>query len=171
MRIKQIMSAIREKIKGSYNIALSKGMKVGNNVRIMGGVNFGSEPYLIELGNDVTISFNVTLVNHDGATWVFRDMKEYKNIIKYGKIRIGDRSFIGCNTIILPGVTIGSRCVVGAGSVVTKDIPNGKVVAGNPARVIMTTEEYAKKTKNNMSSVDFEKYNANKKEYLLEWLE
>lgn len=171
MRIKQIMSAIREKIKGSYNIALSKGMKVGNNVRIMGGINFGSEPYLIELGNDVTISFNVTFVNHDGGTWVFRDMKEYKNIIKYGKIRIGDRSFIGCNTIILPGVTIGSRCVVGAGSVVTKDIPNGKVVAGNPARVIMTTEEYAKKTNNNMSSIDFEKYNANKKEYLLEWLE
>lgn len=170
MRIKQMVSAIRDKIKGSYNVALSKGMKVGNNVRIMGGDDFGSEPYLIELGNDVTISFNVTFVNHDGGTWAFRDLKEYENIIKYGKIRIGDRSFVGCNTIILPGVTIGSRCVVGAGSVVTKDIPDGMVVAGNPARVIMTTEEYAKKIKGKMTPVDFEKYHANKKDYLLKWL-
>lgn len=109
---------------------------------------------------------NVTFINHDGGTWAFRDIDEYNDVIKYGKIRVGDRSFIGCNTTILPGVTIGSRCVIGAGSVVTKDVPDGMVVAGNPARIIMSTDEYARKSKEKMISADIKQYEIDKKKYL-----
>ena len=53
--------------------------------------------------------------------------------------------FVGANATILPGVHIGSNCVVAANSVVTKDVPDGSVVAGNPARVITTIEEWSQK--------------------------
>jgi maltose O-acetyltransferase len=56
-------------------------------------------------------------------------------------IAIGDDVWLGGGAIVLPGVTIGDRAVVGAGSVVTRDVPADTVVAGNPARVIRTLEE------------------------------
>lgn len=154
----------------SHKKALKDGLIEGHGVSIMGGVNFGSEPYLIRLGNDVRISFGVSFVNHDGGTWAFRDMSEYKDVIKYGKITIGDRSFIGCNAIIMPGVHIGKRCVVGAGSVVTKDIPDGMVVCGVPARVIMTTEEYAQKSLQQMLPYNKDEYQKDKRAYLKKYL-
>ena len=56
---------------------------------------------------------------------------------EYGKeVRIGDNVWIGGNTVICPGVTIGDCCVIGAGSVVTKDIPSWTIAAGNPCRAI-----------------------------------
>ena len=51
-------------------------------------------------------------------------------------VRLGDRVWVGCRTIILKGVTIGDDAVIGAGSVVTKDVPENVVAAGNPCRVI-----------------------------------
>jgi len=51
-------------------------------------------------------------------------------------VRIGADAFVGMRAIILPGVSVGQRCVVGAGSVVTRDLPEGKICAGNPAKVI-----------------------------------
>ncbi|WP_276866657.1 DapH/DapD/GlmU-related protein [Bacteroides heparinolyticus] len=51
-------------------------------------------------------------------------------------VRIGDNCFIGNGAILLPGITIGNEVIVGAGSVVTKDVPSNTIVAGNPARVI-----------------------------------
>lgn len=59
------------------------------------------------------------------------------SMYEYGiPVTIGDNVWIGGNTVICPGVTIGSNCVVGAGSVVTKDIPDWSMAAGNPCRVI-----------------------------------
>ena len=75
---------------------------------------------------------------------------------------------MGARSTILPGVTIGSHCVVGAGSLVNKDVPDGTVVAGVPAKFICTTEEYAEKCLKNMPS-DFNEteYLNNKKDYLV----
>ena len=162
---------IKNWIDGGYKVAIKNGMHVGKGVSVMGNVNFGSEPYLITLEDRVRISFGVAFVTHDGGTWAFRDMEEYTDVIKYGRIRVGERTFIGCNSTIMPGVTIGKRCVIGAGSVVTKDIPDGCVAAGVPARVIMTTEEYAKKSKESMKPYDKEAYLEDKKAYLQEYLD
>lgn len=161
---------IKKLIKGNYQLALDQGLQVGKGVTIMGDVNFGSEPYLITLGDDVRVSSHVSFITHDGGTWAFRDQDKYKKVIKYGKIKVGNRTFIGSKATIMPGVTIGSRCVIGAGAVVTEDIPNNSVAVGVPAKVIMTTEDYAEKCLAQMKPYNEEEYKRNKKEYLLKWL-
>ena len=150
--------------------ALKNGLKEGNNVTIMGGGSFGSEPYLIELADNVRLSSNVTFVTHDGGTWAFRDQERYAEVIRYGKIYVGEHTFIGTGAIIMPGVTIGKRCVIGAGAVVTKDIPNNSVVVGVPAKVISTTEQYAEKCLKEQRPYDKDEYLRDKREYLLKWL-
>ena len=137
-----LIKRIIRKIYGSYRMALKEGLNVGNNVSIVGSVNFGSEPYLITLGDNVRVSMDVMFINHDGGTWAFRDIDEYKGVIKYGKINVGAHTFIGARTIIMPGVTIGERCVIGAGSVVTRSIPANSFAAGNPCRVIRELTEH-----------------------------
>ena len=61
------------------------------------------------------------------------------------EIKIGNDCFIGIRSIILPGTTIGDRTIVGAGAVVKGNIPAGVIVAGNPAKIIGTVEEYVAK--------------------------
>lgn len=94
-RINNFVRGIRKKMLGSLESARRDGMQTGSNTRVMGGVDFGSEPYLITLGDDITISFGVHFVTHDGGTWAFRDMDEYENIHKFGRIRVGSHSFVG----------------------------------------------------------------------------
>ena len=65
--------------------------------------------------------------------------------LRHLKIDVRDNSYIGVNATVLPNVTIGPNAVVGACAVVTKDVPEGVVVAGNPARVICTLDEYEQK--------------------------
>lgn len=119
------------------------GVKAGDNIRITGKVVFGSEPFLIELGNDITIARDVVFHTHDGGVWVFR--KQYPGINVYRKIVVGDNVFIGAGSAILPGVTIGSNVVVAANSVVTKNCDSDSVYAGVPARRIKDLEEYKEK--------------------------
>lgn len=110
--------------------ARRRGVKVGENCRIYTR-NFGSEPWLIEIGDNVTITSGVKLLTHDGSTWLFRDEKGRRFL--YKPIQIGNFVFIGVNSIIMPGVVIEDFVIVGAGSVVTKSVPRGSIVAGNPA--------------------------------------
>lgn len=121
--------------------------------------NFGSEPYLIEIGNNVKIVNGVRFITHDGGVHVLRNSKEkYRNIDLFGRIIIKDNVFIGLNSIILPGVTIGTNVVIGAGSIVTRSIPDNTIVAGNPARKICTINEFEIKRKNlflNSKQLDF----------------
>jgi len=112
----------------------------GSNVRLTGKVDFGSEPFLIRLGSDITIADGVRFLTHDGGVRVFR--KRDPGIHVYAPITVGNSVFIGVNAIIMPGVNVGSNSVIGAGSVVTKDVPSGEVWAGVPARRLKTTEEY-----------------------------
>lgn len=72
---------------------------------------------------------------------------ELAEMDRFGKIKIGDNCDIGMNATIMPGVTIGKNCIVGAGAVVTHDIPDSSVAVGVPARVIETVEEYMEKNK------------------------
>ncbi|USK33680.1 acyltransferase [Bacillus sp. F19] len=118
------------------------GVEVGENCRIE-TFNFGSEPYLVKIGDHVTVGANVQFVTHDGGVWVIRD--KYPKIDVFGEIIIEDNCFIGINSIILPNVRIGANSVVGAGSVVTKDVEPNSVVAGVPARKISDLETYTQK--------------------------
>lgn len=118
------------------------GVSIGENCRIS-SYQWGSEPYLISIGNHVHITSNVQFITHDGGVWVFRE--EIPNFDVFGKIYINDNTYIGNNCLILPGVTIGKNCVVGANSVITKSIKDNSVVAGVPAKYIMSTQEYKEK--------------------------
>jgi acetyltransferase-like isoleucine patch superfamily enzyme len=71
-------------------------------------------------------------------------------------IEIMDNVFIGCNSTILGGVTIGNNVVVAAGSVVTKDVPPNSVVAGNPAKVIESFDDYINKRYGSYHSYDID---------------
>lgn len=101
------------------------GVNIGENCRLINSPDWGSEPWLISIGNRTEISFDCVFITHDGATWVFRDDENYGRVKKFGKIEIGNNCFVGARSIILPGVKMGDRSVVAAGSVVTKNIPAG----------------------------------------------
>jgi len=100
---------------------------------------FSSEPYLITIGNNVRIAKNVCFFTH-GGIWPLR--KQTDDLDYFGKISIGNNCYIGQDVKILPGITIEDNCIVGTGSVVTKSIRKGYVVAGNPAKYIGTTEDF-----------------------------
>lgn len=119
-----------------------QGAKIGENNRLEIR-SIGKEPFLLEIGNHCTIAPNVTFLRHDGGTWLFTE--EDPSLQKFGPIVIKDNCFIGMSSIIMGNVHIGPNAVVGAGAVVTKDVPPGTVVAGNPARLIGTIAEYKEK--------------------------
>ena len=169
----QLLKVIRYKVMAITNpikYARKIGVSVGQNCRFISAPDFGSEPFLIEVGNHVTVSSEVAMITHDGGTWCVRDEEEYKGIFKYVKIIIKDNCFIGMRSIIMPGVTIGANSIVAAGAIVTKDVPENSVVAGVPARVIKSTTEYANDIMASMPHYDFDNYKNNKKEELLKIL-
>ncbi|WP_240963224.1 acyltransferase [Antrihabitans stalactiti] len=102
------------------------------------------EQGIISLGHRCVLSEHVMLLTHDFSLDRYSEkMGIAPSDMEYetkGKIRIGDYAFIGIRSIIMPGVTIGDGAIVGAGSVVTKSVGDGMVVAGNPARELGTVE-------------------------------
>jgi acetyltransferase-like isoleucine patch superfamily enzyme len=110
------------------------GLKIGIGCEIY-SKEFDSEPFLIEIGNHVVIAPGSVFITHDGAVWVMRHA--FPEMDLFGRISIGDNTFVGVNCIIMPNTTIGSNCIIGAGSVVRGNIPDNSVVMGNPAKVIM----------------------------------
>ena len=120
------------------------GVQIGKNCRIY-RASFGTEPYLISLGNHVHIGERVRFITHDGGAWVVRELTGCGDWDYFGPIRIDDNVFIGNDVIILPNVHIEKNCVIGTGSVVTKNIPAGSIAAGVPARRIRSVEEYCQK--------------------------
>jgi acetyltransferase-like isoleucine patch superfamily enzyme len=123
------------------NYARNIGVKIGANCSI-NTRHWGTEPYLIEIGNHTQITSEVWFYTHGGG-WVFRE--KYPDFDFFGKIKIGNNVYIGNHALILPGVTIEDNVIVGAGAVVTKSIPSGVIVGGNPAKIIGRIEDYEKK--------------------------
>ncbi len=108
------------------------GLKVGTGGFIgMHGWFEDMAPHRVTIGDSCTISFRVTLVAHGPK----RDASDMDIVIR-------DGAYIGCNATILPGVTVGESAGVGACAVVTKDVPPGAIVAGNPARILRYKDGY-----------------------------
>lgn len=175
----RIINYIFDKILFRDNITIARklGVKMGKQCRILSNPYscFGSEPYLVEIGDNVEITNGCHFITHDGAVWVLRNkFEDYANKDVFGKIVVGNNVFIGLCSTILPGVKIGDNVIVGAGAVVTKDIPNDEVWAGVPAKRICSLEEYKEKVL--VTSTPTKGMNAKQKEAYLrtnfpEWFE
>jgi maltose O-acetyltransferase len=122
-----------------------RGLVVGKNFHMLAEVIIDyAHVWHIEIGDDVTLAPRVHILAHDAST------KMHLNYTRIGKVKIGNRVFVGAGSIILPGVTIGNDVVIGAGSVVSRDVPDGHVAAGNPARVICTIDAFLQKRRKEM---------------------
>ena len=119
-----------------------QGAKIGEGCSIV-PFSLGTEPYLVKIGNNVTIAQGVCFITHDGGVWVFR--KEIPDIQVFGTIIIEDNCVIGQNSILFPNVKIGHNSIVGAGSVVISDIPPNTIAMGVPARPFGSVEKYKEK--------------------------
>jgi acetyltransferase-like isoleucine patch superfamily enzyme len=141
--------------KSGVDYARYKGVKVGDGCRIY-TTSFGSEPWMISIGNKVTVTSGVVLLTHDGSTWLMNDEKGRRYL--YRRVEIGNNVFIGVNSIIMPGVKIDDNVIVAAGSVVTKSVPSGVIIGGNPAKIIGNYDQYKKEViKNYISDEDMDR--------------
>lgn len=123
---------------------------IGNNV-FVGGQTVIDCSMKIEIDDDVLISFGCLLTDTDGHSFRYsirkHDLANYRqkkhdwSTVKSTPIKILKGAWIGAHSIILKGVTVGEGAIVGAGSVVTKDVPSWTIVAGNPAKLIRKLSE------------------------------
>ena len=143
------------------------GVSVGEGSDISSNVSFGSEPYLITLGDKVRVSHGVEFVTHDGGAWVVRHyMPKYYDVDLMAQIIVGNNVHIGTHCTVMPGVRIGDNVIIGSGAIVTHDIPSNSVAAGVPCKVIRSIDDYI--TKHEKDFLHIEKMTpAEKKIFLL----
>lgn len=140
--IKTVVFVCRRLLYSPEKWAKYLGVSVGKN-NLMGKDHWSSEPYLITIGSNCQLT-SCKIFTHGGGGAV---RSRYPKFDAFGKVVIGDWVYIGTNALIMPGVTIGNNVLVAAGSVVTKSLPSGVVVAGNPAKIICSIEEYYERNK------------------------
>ncbi len=126
----------------------ARGLTLGNRVDVFSEHCFDSiYPGLITVGDYVTISSNVKILAHDASMGYV-----CSGACKIGTVTIGNHCFIGHGSTILCNTRIGDNVIIGAGSVVSGDIPSGCVYAGNPARFIKSTDEFMNQHNANMET-------------------
>ncbi len=116
------------------------GVNIGKN-NLLGKDHWSSEPYLVTIGSNCQLT-NCKIHTHGGGN-VIRD--QYPDFDMFGKVVIGDWVYVGSGSQIMPGVIIEDHVLIAAGSIVTKSIPSGYIVAGNPARIIGKVDDYIHK--------------------------
>lgn len=126
----------------------NKGMKIGEGVQLFASprdcVIDEQNPYLVTIGDNVQLTRGVIILTHDYSWSVVKGL--YGEVLGHqAPVAIGSNVFIGMNAVILAGTTIGDNVIVGAGSIVSGAIPSNVVVAGNPARIICSIDDYRKK--------------------------
>lgn len=134
----------RHKRSSVEKLAEKAGVVFGENNSFASCFWSSAEPYLIKIGSNCQITADVKIFTHGGSK-VARTI--YPKFDCFGKVEIGDNVYIGNNSLIMPGVTIGSDVLIAAGSVVCHSVPSGVVVGGNPARIICKVEEYIERNK------------------------
>lgn len=119
----------RERMRTQLDQLRASGMRIGDNVAIYNCSFDTNFPFLIDIGAGSIVT-HATVLAHDASPSI------HGLGIVVGPVRIGERCFVGAGACILPGVTVGAGSIVAAHAVVTRDVPTGSIVAGNPARVI-----------------------------------
>lgn len=131
----------------------SKGISIGEDVTFYAPMKTFVDiqyPWMITIGSHVRITEGVKILTHDYSWSVLKGLSDNRGGVilgASGKVTIGNNVFIGMNAIITRNVTIGDNVVIGVGSIVTKDCESNSVYAGNPARKIMTIEQFYNKRK------------------------
>ncbi len=145
-------------ISGSFIFEIKTGkITIGSRTFIGGGTFICIDE--IQIGDDVMFSWGCTVADNNSHSHIWTERKNdvlewkkgidenklgfYKDWqnVKYSKITIKNKAWIGFNSIILKGITIGEGAIIGAGSVVTRDVPDWTIVAGNPAKIIREIPE------------------------------
>lgn len=142
-----LLRTLLNRLRGYPSSALmvKRGLTLGRDV-YLGDVSFDHGfLWLISIGDESVLSSDVRIVAHDGST------KHWTGYIRIGRVDVGRRVYIGAGSIILPGVRIGDGAIVGAGSVVNRDVPPRTVVAGNPAAPIGTLDDFVTKHRERMA--------------------
>lgn len=128
-----------------------KGIQIGKNVNFFSPEEAKVDtqyPFLITIGDNVGIAAGIRILTHDYSWSVIK--REYGDILgSSGKVEVGNNVFIGSDCTLLKGCKIGDNVVIGAGSLVTGEIPSNSVAVGRPAKVVMSLEEFYKKRKEN----------------------
>jgi maltose O-acetyltransferase len=118
----------------------SLGMHLGTDVWLPDSTWIDTDyACLISIGDHCGFGGNCVILAHDAQ------MDEFLDAARIGRVVIHESCHVGTCSIILPGVEIGPRTIVGAGSVVSRTLPPETVCAGNPAKVLMTLDEYLAK--------------------------
>ncbi|MHC1688645.1 MAG: DapH/DapD/GlmU-related protein [Methanothrix sp.] len=134
-------------------VLIWSGLKIGKNCFVSHSALIDpSFLHIIEIGDNVTITANVKILAHDSST------KIHLGYTRIGKVEICNNVFIGIDSVILPNVRIGSNSIIGAGSVVTGNVPENTVVAGSPAKIICSLESFLNKHRDRIEhSICFDK--------------
>ena len=132
------------------NFLRKKGITIGNNCTFydpMSTLVDIQNPHMVQIGDNVRVTKGVTILTHD-YSWSVISGVYGECLGSVGSVKIGNNVFIGIDAIITKNVEIGDNVIIGAGSLVTKNCESNSVYAGNPARRIMSLEEYYNKRKN-----------------------
>jgi len=108
----------------------------------------GTDYSLIEIGHEVTMSSYIRVLTHDWALHTVAkafDIPQEKPLGRIRGVSIGDYSFIGTGTILMPGCKIGKGCIIAAGTVVRGNVPDFSIYAGSPGKVIGDSKVYLEK--------------------------
>ncbi len=144
------MKRANQTYESKINYLRKQGAKIGSTTKLNCCVEaFGTEPYLIEVGENCLLTSGIHLFTHDGEKTVLDNLNyfEGEQMDKIAPIKIGNNVYMGIGACVLPGITIGNNVIIGAGAVVTKDIPSNSVAAGVPAKVISNIDDYCENSK------------------------
>ena len=142
-KLRKIYRSLYRRFVDPEKYARKIGVNFRGKVHLYGHTQWGTEPWIITIGDNVYLTAGAKFITHDGGTLLFRDRVPDLEITK--PIVVGNNVYFGNDVTVLPGVTIGNNVIIGYGSIVTKDIPDNSVAAGVPARVIKSMDEYFEK--------------------------